>query len=105
MGDGIYFVDEYEQLDGYDLEDVKKLDPDWFVYAYEHGMYDGNGFAIWRKNNKYGYSDLGHCSCYGPTHDLSTIYYDSLEDLRKIENNYGTYATKVYELIKQKGLT
>ena len=33
-------------------------------YHYEYGDYSGNGDALVLKNGKWGYVNLGHCSCY-----------------------------------------
>lgn len=88
-----------EKFSDYELKDVKKLNADWFVYYYETGCYDGSGFAIWKKDGKYLYADLGHCSCYGPVEDLNSIPYDSLEDIGKFANKYN-FGINVLEYVK-----
>lgn len=58
-----------DELNEYDLHDVMKIQENyvWFVYWYEGGDYDGFGEAIaLDKEGRLQYSDLGHCSCYGP---------------------------------------
>jgi hypothetical protein len=80
-----------DALGEYSLRDINKLDFDLFIYQYKSESYEGSGMAIWRKNDKWSYSRLGHCSCNGPT---DTINEDdkakfSLEDVIKIlENDY-----------------
>jgi hypothetical protein len=87
-GKMIIKIEKSEKLDNSELENFKDLKADYVVYYYEYGSYEGSGFAVWKKDGKYGYSDLSHCSCYGPTDDLSTIYYNSLNDIEKFCNNY-----------------
>ena len=100
----IYKTYKCEPLSEWDIERVKdKLaDADWFIYNYEHGGYEGSGFAVWKKDGKYGYANLGHCSCNGPLEDLNTIYY-TLPQLKKlVEMEYYTdYAPKVYAKVKE----
>lgn len=88
-----------EEFNEYELKDIKKLEADWFVYYYESGCYDGQGFAIWKKDEKYFYSNLGHCSCYGPTDDLNSIPYSNFGDIEKIGKNYSN-AKQVIDYIK-----
>ncbi len=54
-------------------------------------------------HGKYFYTDMGHCSCYGPTSNLNSIPYDSLEDIEKFADNYNQ-GKQVIELIKEKKL-
>lgn len=91
-----------EELDVYELKNVNKLEADWFVYRYWHESYEGSGMAIWKKDGKYFYCNLGHCSCNGPTEDLSSIPYDSLDDIEKIMSNYDDKDKEVLKLIKEK---
>lgn len=91
-----------EELSKYELKNVKKLKADWFVYIYQYGSYEGYGMAIWKKDGKYFYSSLGHCSCNGPTEDLSSISYNSLDEIEKIMSNYEDKDKEVLKLIKEK---
>lgn len=101
----IYKTEKSEELSEYELKDVSALQADWFVYYYEHGSYEGTGFAVWKKDNKYYYDDLGHCSCYGPTDGLkNTGGYDSLEDIDKIDKNYNE-GENVMKFIKENNLS
>lgn len=56
--------------------DFANLPPNlkWLVYWYECGSYEGSGCAAWANSDgTYGYTNLGHCSCYGPTGDNGII--------------------------------
>lgn len=86
----VYKVRGCDALSDYDFNGLKKIDPDLFVYSYEYGSYEGSGFAVWRKDGKYGYAYLGHCSCNGPLEDVNSIYY-SLKDMKKIVANANSY--------------
>lgn len=51
----------------YDVGSVNQNDYYFLVTDYEEGYYDGNGEAIaFGKDGKLYFSNLGHCSCYGP---------------------------------------
>lgn len=97
----IFKIKDSRELEDYELAPVEKLNVDWFVYYYEYGDYEGNGFAVWKKDGKYFYGDLGHCSCYGPTENLSSIPYDRLEDIAKFADNYNK-GQEVINLIREK---
>lgn len=99
----IYMVDGSDELSECELTSVEKLNPKWFVYYYKVGSYDGNGFAVWKIGRKYYYSDLGHCSCYGPTESLNSIPVNSLKDMEKFCDNYN-YGNNVVNFIKTKKL-
>lgn len=100
----IYKITTSDKLSEYELERFKeKTKAEWAVYDYEIGHYDGSGFMIWRKNKKYYYHDMGHCSCYGPTEEVAGISYNSFKEIEKIGRNY-TKAKGVIELIKMKKL-
>jgi len=101
----IYKLPNCEELDKYDIKDVEKLGAEWFVYFYLSGFYDGNGFVIWKEEDRYGYHDLSHCSCYGPTQGIGreAVYYPCLSDIEKFANNYNG-GKKVIEFIKRNNL-
>jgi hypothetical protein len=77
----------------YDCPNIQKLGCKWFVYYYQSGDYEGSGFAVWKKGRKFFYSDLGHCSCYGPTEKLESIDY-TFKEITKIASNYESYGSK-----------
>lgn len=71
---------------------------DLFVYKYGYESYEGHGFAAWRKDGKYFYHEMGHCSCNGPWEDFnaSKNVEVTLEQLKEIaEKSYGTDANEV----------
>lgn len=80
--------DKSEHFTDYTLEEINELSADFFVYWYESGSWDGRGFAIWKRDDKWFYDGLGHCSCYGPTENL------------KIANNAGFTFEQVSEIAK-----
>lgn len=94
-----------EKLDGYELDVIKELKADWFVYRYESGSYDGSGFAIWKKGTKYFYEYLSHCSCYGPTENIATgknaeFTFTQIKEIVKTNNQ--EYQDLVDYIIKHK---
>lgn len=100
----IYKTYKCDELSEWDIERVKNAlaDADYFVYNYSNGGYDGSGFALWKKDGKYGYTQLSHCSCNGPVEDLNSIYY-TLDQIKKLveKEYYGDYAAKVFAKIKE----
>lgn len=89
-----------EKLNEYDFENIDKLNAEWFVYWYEIGSYDGDGFAVWKKDDKYYYSGLGHCSCYGPTESIKNAIGFSLEEVEKIAKTNYDYSESGKDVIK-----
>lgn len=80
-----------DDLGEYSLEDINKLDFDLFIYQYQESAYEGSGMAIWKKDDKWSYSELSHCSCNGPTDNIEKDDKAkfSLEDVIKVlENGY-----------------
>lgn len=56
-----------DDLNEYDWANIKQDDYQWIVYWYESGSYDGSGEMVALGNDgAIYYSNLGHCSCYGP---------------------------------------
>ena len=81
-----------------EISDVLKLGFEIFIYSYEHGGYEGSGFAAWKKGRKYFYHQLGHCSCNGPTDQIeqSAKVGITFKQLREIANkNYQTHGKEV----------
>jgi hypothetical protein len=93
------------EFDSWDLEQIgKDLDADIVVYYYVYGSYEGSGFAAFVYKDKYGYTDLGHCSCYGPVDDLRGVKACyTLEEVEKIaEKNYSEeHGPAVVERLKE----
>ena len=62
-------------LGGDDLDVENRLaECDWVVYLYHCGGYDGKGIIAWKKDGKYDYQHISHCSCYGPMDDVEEGY-------------------------------
>jgi hypothetical protein len=96
----IFVVDGSDTLDDYELENVYRLNADVFAYYYVIGDYDGCGWAAWRKGDMYGYGDMDHCSCYGPTESLvgvKAIY--SLAEIKAIAKNDDYHEHKAPEVV------
>ena len=79
------FNDYYSAPDACELEEYElDLLPAstaevWYWYGAQ--PYEGDGAMIRRDNNGLLYFDeLGHCSCYGPTDNLSTHGHDCITD-------------------------
>lgn len=67
------------------ITDNDKTDIEWIVYHYTSDWYEGSGEAIVKKDNKYYYYDLGHCSCYGPLEGSPTEH--SLQEILSDKDN------------------
>lgn len=89
------------ELSKSELSGVEELGAEYFVYNYQTGDYEGHGWAVWKlPDGKFGYTDLGHCSCYGPVEDLKSIPY-TLDEIKLFaEKNYGEYASPVIEIVE-----
>lgn len=81
-----------EEFADYDIEIVEGLNPDIFIYSYEYEVFEGSGYAIWRKGKDWFYDYLGHCSYNGPTENLTTannavFTYEQVKDIAKKDNH------------------
>lgn len=85
--------------------DINELGADLFVYSYEYGSCDGDGFAVWRKGKKWYYTSLSHCSCFGPFDELkpSSNAGFTLAEVKKVatELNYDNHAVAVMDAVKK----
>lgn len=80
------------------------LDFDLLVYAYENHGYEGSGFAVWKKGDKYFYHEMGHCSCNGAWDMASESKRvpHTLEQILEITPNYrGEYSDAVIKYLKE----
>lgn len=83
------FIVGPDVLSEYDLENVG--DVDWILYWYEYERYEGKGYLIAKRGNKFSLESLGHCSCYGPCDDVAmnfTSLYNILADIRTSPDDY-----------------
>lgn len=67
---------EHHQLDRAGVAEA------WYTYGY--GSYEGGGHMIAKNTEgRWAYFDMGHCSCYGPTEDITETAFtsDTLEEL------------------------
>lgn len=101
-----------ERYEGY--TDIKLSDSeidnfgkfDWLVYYYGEAPYEGEGYAICKKDELYYYQDLGHCSCYEPTDHLEWDEgKESLEELVKVfSEDLLEHLQPLLDVIKEKKL-
>jgi len=71
--------------------DYDRFDFDWLVYWYQTGSYDGDGVAAYKRDGKFGWANLGHCSCYGPEEQIGEPKMDIvslMQDLTTTEADY-----------------
>ena len=66
-----YRYGEIAELHEYDFEDLKNLGIDEVWYWYASGDYEGSGQILMRQGILFDVGDMGHCSCFGPTENLS----------------------------------
>lgn len=64
---------------------------DWLVYWYQSGSYEGDGVAAYKKDGKFGWANLGHCSCYGPEEQLGLAEMDIVSLIQDLTTNNGDY--------------
>lgn len=73
-----------DDLSQYEMQPLieRKFDEVWYWYV--AGSYEGSGWLVARKGNKFGTANLGHCSCYGPDEAIFnlTLEYNSFEELK-----------------------
>ena len=95
----------------YDLKYINEQDPniEAAFYWYIMGSYEGTGYLLTLKDNKWYITYCAHCSCYGPTDKINTDkpvasslseiknkctddMWEDIECLVKLaeENGYGT---------------
>lgn len=105
------FKAEYKgYLDGGESEEVDfngyLNGTDWIVYNYKTGCYEGSGVSIHKKQGKYYQSNLGHCSCYGPTDGIEeTKGYETIQDLIKdCSEELGEQLQPLLDVIKKENL-
>lgn len=94
-------LDAYDLSLTYDAPYVGKVEADIFIYAYKHEGYEGSGVAVWRKDDKWSYQYLGHCSCNGPTENLRTsdTAKFTLEDIKTILTSKSNDWCPEYKLV------
>ena len=61
---------ESTPFEEYEIHDVEEMKSDEAWYWYERDIYDGCGYILFRRGNKYNLYCCNHCSCYGPTENL-----------------------------------
>lgn len=96
-----YLSGESEGLADYELDG---LDVDEVWYWYSYGYYEGSGFLIARKGQKWGSTDLGHCSCYGPTEHGISNWVDSYTELKSqylVNREYWKEVEAVFNLVEK----
>lgn len=92
MGTKINYFEDYkpdsdycnkpQKFEDYELENLYKLNVDEIWYHYFTGSYEGSGQIILKKGDKFYQHDCSHCSCYGPTENISLNKgFDSLDEL------------------------
>lgn len=64
------------------------MEVDEFWYWYENYGYEGGGWLVARKGEKWGTANLGHCSCYGPEEAISemTLDYANFDQLKAMHS-------------------
>lgn len=75
-------AEETSELSEYDINKISKEGFDAVFYWYIEGCYEGSGAMIATKDGKWWFFDISHCSCYGPSENVSID--DNCYDLDKI---------------------
>lgn len=85
---------EAEELGEYDIDRLKRQGVQEAYYWYLSGSYEGSGYMVFKKADKWGEHDMGHCSCYGPLGDDGDLVakYDSPREILELAtNDYRAY--------------
>lgn len=103
-----YKYGDLEELGEYEIENIKKLPVDEVWYWYASAPYEGSGQMLMRKDELYDIAELSHCSCYGPTDDLS-FEGETLTTLKKYYttekyNQFEELLAKALNIPKEYGL-
>lgn len=70
------------ELDKYDTEKIESHGFDLVLYWYAYGSYEGSGEMLARRDGRWAYANLGHCSCYGPVDNLGPFsWWNSIAEL------------------------
>lgn len=89
---------------GYGEESLNELGADYIVFSYVNGGYDGSGFLVGKKGDKYFYHEMGHCSCNGPLDGIenSAKALLSLANIKEIvDKSYGEYGKDCITFIEE----
>ena len=72
-----------QEISKYEFDKIKEeYNFDFIIYYYLENGYEGAGYLIARKEDKYFLHCCGHCSCYGPIEHISTSYpYNSVQEI------------------------
>ena len=74
------------ELNNYELDRLKNIDENmevWYQYEARPHDYDGIGVMLIKSQGLYYIHDMGHCSCYGPTCEVSLSKgFKKLEDVK-----------------------
>lgn len=100
--EGVYFSSD--QLEDYTLRDAEKAGIDTLIYDYNSGSYAGSGNALLRKNGKWAYADLGHCSCYGPLDSMPDLFEPLERLLGRMSEELREQVQPLVAAIKERGL-
>ena len=65
------YCDDESELEENELEYLEALGLDEIWYWYATAPYEGDGSILMRKGDLYCVDSLGHCSCYGPTENIT----------------------------------
>lgn len=97
----IFKTNSSDELTGYDIERIERIDAEYFVYNYKVGDWEGTGWAVWKMpDGKFGYTSLSHCSCNGPVEDINSIPY-TLDEVKKIsDEHYSEYSEDVIKMVE-----
>jgi len=84
-------LEEHDFAGSYEEPYMSKIPAELFVYSYTSGSYEGNGTAVWKNGDDWGYQYLGHCSCNGPLEDIKTSFMakftlDQIKEILKEDN-------------------
>ena len=84
---GDYNYSDEDRLPDYVLDVVEQSGAEEIWYWYWTAPYEGSGWLLARKGDKYDTADLGHCSCYGPEDLVEGLEYTMTLDQLKANHS------------------
>lgn len=90
--------EETDLLSEWDISRLKEQGITEAYYWYKNHGYEDSGQIIYKLGEKWGYHNMGHCSCYGPIDSSLTVEYESPEAI--LEKATDDFKAEVSPLVK-----
>lgn len=76
------YPETLNELSEYDIKELENAGIDEAWYWYCTAPYEGSGWIIFKRGDKWGCESMSHCSCHGPVDNIKChSMKDTLEDM------------------------